>query len=593
MAKIVCSYLEPRVYYDPLPAGTLANAEFWQQSMIAAQALSPLFPLHEHGYWTVVQSRAAQALYTDPVFKEAAATAWLRDNRQSLSSAEFLNIPDGVDREWAWSLYCRYQRMYWTFVEHRLNAGLKAVFEHMVHRLNTMFSLSDKPPPSNEWPFLVKNEPPDSKARGQPRAPTLLFLNTMRTLSGQGQKRTTATATGGSGGAGGGGGSGGGGGTGGGSFLAPAPPSHLIRVHFLVKVKNEPLSGKDRFEPLIFPGSFPPIKKIGGSNVPARQGQVRTTRFPGEFSVKKQWFERARQVLRPDSNHSFSREVSSEKNCGSNVPDRPISNHDRYATPGCNRCSQGVMFRLADRNLDLNSLEDVRDVPTGRQQPRPELTRGCVLFRLADRNLDLNSLEDVRDVPTGRPQPRPELTGGCVMFRLADCNLDLNSLEDVRDVPTGRPQPRPELTGGCVMFRLADRNLDLNSLQDVLNASLSRGLRACPVNHDSFSGWSVQRYEFFKQKIQAEKVFAEILFSQSHDESVAMVARGACDVGMAQTNTFERLIHAHAYAHDTFVLINEKHHAHFHELVSTDLYHEWPFAVMPHVEEEQLKVHKA
>eukprot|EP00808_Paulinella_micropora_P010385 g19899.t1 len=147
------------------------------------------------------------------------------------------------------------------------------------------------------------------------------------TLSGQGQKRTTATATGGSGGAGGGGCSGCGG-TGGGSFLAPAPPSHLIRVHFLIEVKNEPLSGATctGFQPrkgaptsvaqTCLPGIYTP-HFLGND----RQEQVRTTRFPGEFSVKKQWFERARQV-RPDSNHSFSREVSSEKNCCSNVPDR-------------------------------------------------------------------------------------------------------------------------------------------------------------------------------------------------------------------------------------------------------------------------------
>eukprot|EP00808_Paulinella_micropora_P021090 g81603.t1 len=139
---------------------------------------------------------------------------------------------------------------------------------------------------------------------------------------------------------------------------------------------------------------------------------------------------------------------------------------------------------------------------------------------------------------------------------------------------------------GGVIFRRADRHPDLNSLEDLQNASQFRSLRACPVDHNSFSGWSIQRYEFFKQHIDVLKVFDEIVFSESHDESVAMVSRGECDVGMAQTNTLERLIHAHAYAHDTFALINEQHHEHFHQQVSTNLYHEWPFAVMPHVEDE-------
>lgn len=158
LAEIVCSYLGQRICYEPLPAGTLANAELWQQMGINERALSPRFPLHEHGSWTVVQSQEAHALYTDPVFKEAAAAVWLRRgwNLLCIPDAESLNITDEVDREQAWSLYCRYRHMYWTFIELRLNAGLKTVFEHVAHRLNTFFSLSSQSPPSNKWPFILE-----------------------------------------------------------------------------------------------------------------------------------------------------------------------------------------------------------------------------------------------------------------------------------------------------------------------------------------------------------------------------------------------------------------------------------------------------
>eukprot|EP00808_Paulinella_micropora_P010017 g48820.t1 len=144
---------------------------------------------------------------------------------------------------------------------------------------------------------------------------------------------------------------------------------------------------------------------------------------------------------------------------------------------------------------------------------------------------------------------------------------------------------RGEVTGymGGVLFRRADRNLDLHSLQDIRTASLSRSLRACPVDQDSFTGWAIQWYEFFKQQLDVFAVFDEIVFSGSHGESVAMVARGDCDVGMAATYTLEQL---KAYSDHTFALINQRHHPHFHQLVSTDLYHEWAFAVLPHVEEE-------
>eukprot|EP00808_Paulinella_micropora_P016406 g17112.t1 len=78
---------------------------------------------------------------------------------------------------------------------------------------------------------------------------------------------------------------------------------------------------------------------------------------------------------------------------------------------------------------------------------------------------------------------------------------------------------------GGIIFRAANRNLDLNSLEDVLVASQSRSLKACPVNQNSFSGWSIQHYEFFKQHIDVMAVFDEIIFLENHDESVAMVAR--------------------------------------------------------------------
>lgn len=157
LANIVCSYLEPVVCYDPMPAGGLADNVHNQNA--AGNALPPrYFPLHEHAYWTMVDSEEARALHGDIVFKEAAAAGVLRHcSSWEITENEWVLLhlvdPDQVEAQR--DLLDRYRRMYWRFIELRLNAGLKAVFEHVAHRLNSFFAIPQGPPPSNKWPFLV------------------------------------------------------------------------------------------------------------------------------------------------------------------------------------------------------------------------------------------------------------------------------------------------------------------------------------------------------------------------------------------------------------------------------------------------------
>ena len=106
----------------------------------------------------MVDSGEARALYGDTVFKEATAVSVLRlCSSWEITENEWvlLHLVDPDQVEARRDLLARYTHMYWRFIELRLNAGLKVVFEHVAHRLNSFFAIPQGPPPSNEWPFLA------------------------------------------------------------------------------------------------------------------------------------------------------------------------------------------------------------------------------------------------------------------------------------------------------------------------------------------------------------------------------------------------------------------------------------------------------
>eukprot|EP00808_Paulinella_micropora_P023042 g56491.t1 len=137
---------------------------------------------------------------------------------------------------------------------------------------------------------------------------------------------------------------------------------------------------------------------------------------------------------------------------------------------------------------------------------------------------------------------------------------------------------------GGVIFHRADRLSEVSTLQDL--ATSPGRLVACSASKESFAGWEVQMYEFFKVELWGEDLFARIDYGTSHDAVVKMVHDGKCDVGFIRTETLERLARDGVYELEEFKLINQKFHKDFYQLISTDLYPEWPFASLPHVPKE-------
>eukprot|EP00808_Paulinella_micropora_P020542 g36054.t1 len=135
-------------------------------------------------------------------------------------------------------------------------------------------------------------------------------------------------------------------------------------------------------------------------------------------------------------------------------------------------------------------------------------------------------------------------------------------------------QASSQPTEGGAIFRKEAENLDLDTLVDVKEAG--RDLTLCAVRNDSFFGYTIQMYEFFKQRLDVNQMFTQIIFTGGHQEVVSRVAAGDCDVGMAQSSSLDTT---------GFALINE---IPSNKIIraSTPFYKSWPLAVMPHLSVE-------
>eukprot|EP00808_Paulinella_micropora_P021913 g7294.t1 len=141
---------------------------------------------------------------------------------------------------------------------------------------------------------------------------------------------------------------------------------------------------------------------------------------------------------------------------------------------------------------------------------------------------------------------------------------------------------------GGLIFRRAGRNEDINSLDDLTGkAERRKRLVVCPPSTSSFGGYLAQLYEIFKVgKADAWIGNVEWSFSHSHLSTLDMVYGGSCDVGMVRTETLEKAVINLLYEIEDFVVINPRKHDEFLLLSSTDLYPEWTFAALSHVDAE-------
>jgi diguanylate cyclase (GGDEF)-like protein/PAS domain S-box-containing protein len=140
----------------------------------------------------------------------------------------------------------------------------------------------------------------------------------------------------------------------------------------------------------------------------------------------------------------------------------------------------------------------------------------------------------------------------------------------------------PVSTFGGVILARADR-ADINSLADV------RGKVVASPNEHSLGGYLMERWALYKQGIMISQI-ARIQFTDMpHDKAVLEVLNGTADVAFVRTGILEGMAHDGSIRIDQFKVLNRQPLARFPQLLSTDLYPEWPFAAMPNVPDELVK----
>lgn len=135
---------------------------------------------------------------------------------------------------------------------------------------------------------------------------------------------------------------------------------------------------------------------------------------------------------------------------------------------------------------------------------------------------------------------------------------------------------------GGVIFTRANRN-DINDLADL------RGKVISAVAEQSFGAYLIQRWALFERGIQISEAKQVHFAGLPQDKVVQGVLAGEADVGFVRTGILENLVREKKIAMGDFKVLNLQPQERFPLLLSTELYPEWAFAVMPSVPEKVIK----
>ncbi|WP_160148542.1 PhnD/SsuA/transferrin family substrate-binding protein [[Leptolyngbya] sp. PCC 7376] len=135
---------------------------------------------------------------------------------------------------------------------------------------------------------------------------------------------------------------------------------------------------------------------------------------------------------------------------------------------------------------------------------------------------------------------------------------------------------KPYTEFGAVIFRRRDRP-DLQTLEDL------KGKQFIAVSEIAFGGWQMAWSTFKEAQIDPYTQLKSLEFAGSHDDVVYAVRDGKVDAGTVRTDTLERMTAEGKIDLDDFVVLNQQtqYAETFPFALSTQLYPEWPMAVMP------------
>lgn len=130
--------------------------------------------------------------------------------------------------------------------------------------------------------------------------------------------------------------------------------------------------------------------------------------------------------------------------------------------------------------------------------------------------------------------------------------------------------------GGVMIVRAGQSNI--NTLQDI------KGKIVAAVSTDSFGGYQMQAYELSRVGIRLSQYARLITTGMPHDNVVEAVLTGHADVGFVRTGVLEGMASEGKLDLNQLKTLNPHESPGFPFKLSTQLYPEWAFAVLPHVD---------
>ncbi len=135
--------------------------------------------------------------------------------------------------------------------------------------------------------------------------------------------------------------------------------------------------------------------------------------------------------------------------------------------------------------------------------------------------------------------------------------------------------------GGVIVAR-ADRK-DIKGLEDV------RGKVVAAVGEQSFGAYLVQRWALYERGVQIGEVKKVHFTGLPQDQIVTEVLNGQADIGFVRTGLLENMAREGKIRLGELKVLNSRVSPDFPQLISTELYPEWPFTAMPEVPERLVK----
>jgi len=136
----------------------------------------------------------------------------------------------------------------------------------------------------------------------------------------------------------------------------------------------------------------------------------------------------------------------------------------------------------------------------------------------------------------------------------------------------------PLSTFGGVVVTRADRT-DLQQLTDL------KGKTVSSPDTGSFGGYQTQAYELALQGISVSKDISLLIVGMPHDNAVKAVLDGRADAGFVRSGLLESMEREGKVKASQLRILNQQQEPRFPLLLSTRLYPEWPFAALPHANE--------